>query len=495
MCYHRLSSPACIEPCGMRTYVLQKGSIVNRRKLLKLGASGLLGGAVSAAMRSNAMAAGSRIQLIKPQTTDAILVNPGMGFETFHCFNGDERLAGARNYPECSIAYFRFYWDRLEPEEGKYDFELIDSLLERARQSGQDLALRFMPTSSANLNKGTPRWYMDKYKGYRYTKRGRKGWAPDHNDPVFLARQQQLVAAFGERYNGHPNLIRMEIGSVGFWGEWHLSHTEPQVPMITEDNALRVIDTYFDCWDRTPLAMLIGYVPGLRYAVAKGAGWRADSLGDYGHWSDTWCHMFDAYPRKLREAGALDAWKRGPVAFEPPGSMQDLERYVPSRGGGYDNMWDKALEWHGSACNPKSGSIPDSQVPAIERFLKRCGYRLALNRVVLPETVDKKNRKLHVTLDFENKGVAPPYKGCVLAVRLQGAREPIVLHSLAQTSQWLPGTHGIEETFLLPAAVGSGMYECSVGLLEPTGGRPVIRLANEDVGQDRWLRLGRIRLA
>jgi hypothetical protein len=134
------------------------------------------------------------------------------------------------------------------------------------------------------------------------------------------------------------------------------------------------------------LSMLIGYIPGLRYAVSKGAGWRADSLGDYGYFSDTWCHMFNSYPQNLEQAEALDAWKNGPVAFEPPGSMVDLEKHVPAKGGGYDKMWDKALEWHGSAFNAKSKPILSHQVPSIQHFLRRCGYRFTLNRIIL-ETV------------------------------------------------------------------------------------------------------------
>ena len=55
--------------------------------------------------------------VIEPDVTDEVLLSPGMGFETFHYFNGDERIARAANYPKCSIAYFRFSWDKLEPQE------------------------------------------------------------------------------------------------------------------------------------------------------------------------------------------------------------------------------------------------------------------------------------------------------------------------------------------------------------------------------------------
>ena len=430
----------------------------------------------------------------KPGTVDEAIPNPGVGFETFHCFNGDPRIEKAANYPPCATAYYRFYWDKLEPREGTYDFGLIDALLEKGEACGQGLALRFMPTAPTNLKRGTPRWFVESGKGFAYTKQGRKGWAPDHNAPMFLAKQEELVAAFGQRYNGHPGLIRMEIGSVGFWGEWHLSHTKPPVPMVTEANAVKIIDMYVNHWNETPLAMLIGYVPGLKYAVGKGAGWRADSLGDYGHWSDTWCHMRDAYPRKLREAGAADAWKRGPVAFEPPGSMRDLERYVPKRGGGYDTMWNQALAWHGSAYNAKSGSIPEAQVPAMNRFLKQCGYRLALRSLVLPEVPTTANRRLPVVMTFENTGVAPPYRDYVVALRLAGGAEPVVVQASAKPREWLPGRHEVRETLVLPGPLGVGTYGLWVALLDPARRRPAVRLANRGRDRDGWYAVGTVRV-
>lgn len=242
----------------------------------------MLGSAASGRQQNPVWALQADSYIIEPEATDEVLVNPGMGFETFNSFNGERRNILAENYPECSIAYFRFYWDKLEPQEGRYNFRLIDLLLDKAQERGQDLALRFMPTSSADLSAGTPQCYMEKTKGFWYTKNNRRGWAPDHNDPYFLAKQEELVGAFGERYNSHPNIIRMDIGSVGFWGEWHMSHTEPEVPMISEENAVKIIDMYIKYWNNIPLSMLIGkyrVIEKLLLPDSLGAGNYAVSFG------------------------------------------------------------------------------------------------------------------------------------------------------------------------------------------------------------------------
>lgn len=463
---------------------------MNRRDFIKLSSYCFLGSTVCPQMLNPVWACRADNHIFEPESADEVLVNPGMGFETFNSFNRDLRNVLAENYPECSIAYFRFFWSKLEPQEGRYNFEMIDWLLEKGRQNGQDLALRFMPTSSDDSYQCTPEWYMEKAKGYWYKRYNRKGWAPDHNDPYFLAKQEELVSAFGARYNGHQNIVRMDIGSVGFWGEWHMSHTEPEVPMISEENAIKVINMYLEHWDKTPLSMLINYVPGLHYAVSKGTGWRADSLGDYGHFSDTWSHMFVAYPRDLELAGAWGAWKNGPVAFEPPGTMYDLDNYVPDRGGGYDVMWNEALQWHGSSFNAKSKSIYPHQVPSIQNFLRRCGYRFILRRIILPKTLFRDRRHLPVYVEIENVGVAPVYKNYVPAIKLTGARVSVIMTSEARACQWLPGLHRIQEDLLLPDCLGAGDYAVSFGILDPGNHSPSIRLANKGADPDGWYPLG-----
>src|SRR4030042_6104472 len=112
---------------------------MNRRDFIKLSSCCLLGSIVLPRIGNPAWERQAGNYIVEPEVTDEVLVNPGMGFETFHSFNGDGQNMWAENYPECSIAYFRFYWDKLEPQEGRYNFELIDSLLEKAQERGQDL--------------------------------------------------------------------------------------------------------------------------------------------------------------------------------------------------------------------------------------------------------------------------------------------------------------------------------------------------------------------
>jgi len=59
--------------------------------------------------------------------------------------------------------------------------------------------------------------------------------------------------------------------------------------------------------------MLIGDADLLAYATARGAGWRADCLGDLGGFSPTWNHMdhrvMHAARSTLHAPGVLRAWQ------------------------------------------------------------------------------------------------------------------------------------------------------------------------------------------
>src|SRR5665647_2180846 len=89
--------------------------------------------------------AGQQIIRVIPKEINDVLTNPGIGFTTFQRFNGDSLNNGLtwteglpikyqkfngnlenKDYPMTSIAYFRVYWEYLEPEIGKFNWAMID---------------------------------------------------------------------------------------------------------------------------------------------------------------------------------------------------------------------------------------------------------------------------------------------------------------------------------------------------------------------------------
>ena len=93
----------------------------------------------------------------------------------------------------------------------------------------------------------------------------------DMDDPITLQRHLDFIKRLGERYDGHPDIAHVDIGSIGWWGEWHLSGSQKN-KMPSLENRTKVIDAYLAAFKKTPLLMLIGGGQCLKYAAERGAG-------------------------------------------------------------------------------------------------------------------------------------------------------------------------------------------------------------------------------
>ena len=92
-------------------------------------------------------------ETFRPEITNEPLINPGMGLVNFHYSNrpwaygsqvNGERVVGDTLdwFPGCSTIYFRLPWAILEPEEGVFRWDLIDSWAQPWIQSGKQIAFR-----------------------------------------------------------------------------------------------------------------------------------------------------------------------------------------------------------------------------------------------------------------------------------------------------------------------------------------------------------------
>lgn len=422
---------------------------------------------------------------VKPREIDDLLANPRMGWETFHRFaDTDRNLAGLPS----STAYFRYYWKDVEPEKDVYNWGLLDGVLAKARAAGQKLAFRIMVCGTHRDYNYSPAYLKDEgYAGFEYS-RGGGGtyWAPDLADPDVLERHLKLIRALGRRYDGHPDVAHVDIGSVGLWGEWHMSGTGR--PMPPPEVCRRIVDTYFEAFPNTELLMLIGPLDELKYAASKGAGWRADCLGDMGGFSRTWSHMKNMYPQRIGEAGLEDAWQNAPVAFETCWDMRKWQE----EGWDIDYIFEWALSVHASYVNNKSAPLPEGVRGQVEAMLRRLGYRFVLRSLRHPAAIET-GGDLTVEMDWENVGVAPCYADYVPALSLVDAQGERVWVGLGRSCvrEWLPGRFTLDDEFRLPAGLPKGEYGLEVAIVDAKSREPVVRLAIEGRADSGWYPLSR----
>ncbi|MEA1996282.1 MAG: DUF4832 domain-containing protein, partial [Gemmatimonadota bacterium] len=310
-------------------------------------------------------------------------------------------------------------------------------------------------------------------------------WQPDYNNAVFLEKHEQLIKALAERYDGHPYVDHVDIGSVGRWGEWHTSE------MPTLVNRQKIVDLYLDNFKKTPLIMLIGGDESLAYAIKNGAGWRADCWGDMGGFSANWNHMDDSYQQSLDAAEANDAWKTGPVIFETCWTM----KYWYERRWDIDHILSEALRWHVTGCNNSSEDIPEEWWDKVVEFEKKMGYRFVLKRLEHPSGV-KAGDSLALHMVWENKGVAPIYLQHPLAIEFRPVQgdSSRVAETGVDITRWLPGEQDVEATVAVPEDLPPGDYELGIAMLDPHSLEPAIKFAIQGVSSDGWYRLSRVNI-
>jgi uncharacterized protein DUF4832/glycosyl hydrolase family 42 (putative beta-galactosidase) len=419
---------------------------------------------------------------IEPVEIEDTLLNPGRGFVTSHRFNEDMKDI---LHHRCSVAQYSFYWDELEPEEGRYNFIMLDSLLERAQANGQKLNFRVM---CQNGRVGVPRWLREKGLGGQPYPDG-KSWQPDYEDPLFMEKHSLLIEALGERYDGHPDVDCIDIATLGRWGEWHTWETGVEMP--PEIFQRKVVDLYLSNFTKTPLLMQIGGGPSLAYAVGHGAGWRADCFGDMGGVTEEWSHMENMYQQALDAAVANDAWKQGPVVFETCWTMQ----FWHEKGWDLDFILSEALRWHVSQIGNKSEAVPEQWWPSLVDFEKKMGYRFALKRFAHPSRI-KAGDAFACEMQWENRGVAPCYLNYPLAFEFRSSEggESWIVKTDQDITGWLPGPVSFTTRIVVPEQLAPGEYRLGLALLDPQSGNPAIKLAVEGRAEDGWYRLSRVKV-
>ena len=189
---------------------------------------------------------------IQFKDTGEALVNPGMGW-TLHYYsniitNYGSRLAPSDtldDFPGLSVIYLRVPWSFLEPEEGRFDWSLVDTPAQRWIDKGKQVAFR-VTCSESWMRYATPKWVEAAgAKGHNFTVG--KGvdpdgpyWEPNYDDPVLLAKLDQFLTAMAKRYEDNPNVAFIDVGSYGVWGEGHTwASTQLPVDDANENQAYR----------------------------------------------------------------------------------------------------------------------------------------------------------------------------------------------------------------------------------------------------------------
>jgi len=440
------------------------------------------------------------------------LINPGMGW-TMHFYSNVPQNYGSKLEPSdalewfhgCSVAYLRIPWAFVEPEEGVYNWAILDTPAQRWIARGGKIALRL--TCSENwIRFATPEWVKKAgAKGYFYN--FGKGvsdnggtWDPEFADPIFLQKLETFLKAMAARYNGNPNVAFIDVGTYGLWGEGHTGASSC-IPQEKMNRDVKVhIDLHCKYFPDTLLCISddvsghdnkSGNYPLLDYARSKGVTLRDDSI------------LVQPPPNSWYHADQAERyWRTLPVILEHEHYGSSVNR----------NAWKPELliksveDYHASYMSihwwPQE--LFEKNKETIDQINKRLGYRLQMREVTLPKRV-KKDAFFNIQWTWANVGVAPCYAGGFPALTLKDVKGGIVSVLVDETFD----VKQLEVARPGQAPVSSRASRFRVGHVAPTtidgiydvyvsvgrrDGTPVIALPlSQDDGQRRY-KIGQLQI-
>ena len=383
---------------------------------------------------------------VRPRITDDILHNPDMGLVFFHYSNRQwaygqlqERGDTLDWFPGVTTAYFRLPWCLLEPREGEFRWDLIDSYAAPWVAAGRQIGLR-VTCCESRFPFATPEWVkdagargwffkikMDKIFGEYPPGGGTDLWEPDYGDPVFLEKLENFLRAMARRYDGNPAVAFIDVGSVGMWGEGHTrAYGEAMAAEGRDPEAAihRHYELHRRLFPRTTILCNDDHagsslqtpapeVPLMRRAHDLGFGFRDDSILVFTPEMipDAKAHL-RPHPQWFHAHWAKYFAPDAPVFVEH--EHYDLSR---ARGAWSDDKLVEAVEEYRATWLSVHGwprEVFEGSGEAYARAARRLGYRFELREAEYPECVSI-GEAFQIRSTWVNSGVARRYKGATLA--------------------------------------------------------------------------------
>ena len=172
--------------------------------------------------------------------------------------------------------YVRMVWQDFEPTDDNFQFDRLDKILDCAHDEGKSVDLRVMLSWPGRWHnqgewQGLPDWLINKpgvsegfENGYQILTDAAHVEAgieisysiPNWENQVIWDEHAELINALGARYDGHKDINSIDIGSVGFFGEWHyevLNNVPNSEFLPSQQKKIDIIDLYYDAFPNTLL--------------------------------------------------------------------------------------------------------------------------------------------------------------------------------------------------------------------------------------------------
>ncbi|MFK7819529.1 MAG: DUF4832 domain-containing protein [Planctomycetaceae bacterium] len=333
----------------------------------------------------------------RPKANNGPTTNPLKGFSS----------GWWREDDYASVGFQYLEWGKLEPKDDAFDWDAVEEVLNRAGTKDKHVILQFAVdwdySNPVDKDYRGPKWLLDRVGEHRGTAdpedpNSRQMRATRYNNPVFIAEAKEAIEALVGRYKNDPRIFVIQVGVLGFWGEWHTFPRTDWSP--TDETKAEILQSYMDSLGPNGLTQVrypnepinkpqhrMGYTNGS--AVPTPHGYK--------------------FGKAIAES---KLWKNGPVHGEWPPNVTDefwKKFFLTDEG---DRFIQQAR--YSTLLVPENKEIA-SRLASWKpegRFLtmhQKMGYSFRVDAVRhLP--IANQSGTFHVEVDLKNTGMAPFYK-------------------------------------------------------------------------------------
>ncbi len=381
-----------------------------------------------------------------------------------------------------SMVFLYAPWRELEPEEGRFAFEKWERTAWSVPVAhGKHVVLRIFIDYPGRPS-GLPDWLKNEVKLTHYDDHG-GGLAPDYDNPRMVAAMERLIAAMGTLYDKHARVAFVQLGLLGFWGEWH---TYPRPALYAKPaTERRIIDAYRRAF---PNKILMARYARDHAAAQPWLGFHDDMFPEDTDNGQAWSFLSG-----IRKSARDVNWKRAAVGGE----------MVPHQARKWlGPKFDETLRvtelahftWVGPYCPALDQTDSPDFRKAAESLVRRMGYQFRLTEIRHPAEIPA-GGNLSIAITGMNDGVAPFYYAWPVELALIDESNKLTarIPLRCDIRTWQPGRFELKADVVVKA--DPGRFKLALGIIDPWTNQPAIRFANNLPIRKGWTVLSNIVVA
>jgi len=398
---------------------------------------------------------------------------------------------------ETSVGFQYIPWWRIEPEDDQFDKAAIEDILDDHGTIGRHIIIRVHcdwagsyefngdPNSNNGRSRGCPEWiYTDKGVAHiegEEQERVVNGVVEtftrsvtDHNDSTYIQEAQELIAKLAEFYKDDPRLYAVQLGFLGYWGEWHTfgSNLNPNPP-AGSDYTAEDVDKYNRSYlikDSSRQAILSAtqqHFPDTMLMARYPYEDFFQSVDDVGYHNDFFMPNNGGNEAFENAVNDDERWKQGPIGGEAPPQFRNAPNadivFTTGRG---DEMIEKGH--YSTMLLGGTPSDPD-QLEGYMTLHRKMGYNYQIDSALFPDLLDK-GQQFNISLSVANIGVAPFYYDWTIEFALLNENDQVVKSVEAlnyDLRRMMPDSATDINGLITTENVTAGNYKVGVRIIQP----------------------------